>query len=324
MNATSISLSTILLAASLGGCVLNPSSDQEQADWRDAIVANPTSATGCFHASYPDMTWSQIDCTPAPSRAFATITPTTDAAVPFTVGNGSDYALTVTGKISAASGTFPRVSGLVSENDQGQANTYSIQLNSNFMSGTEACAGATGSNCLSWAQYVYSSSEQSAFLQNWLIFYGDTCPSSDWNSDGQGDCFINSNAASAPTLPLANDTDLSQMKMSGKAVNGGNDTLVFASGTDAFTTSEADSITNLASAWNSAEFNIIGDGGGTEAVFNKSTAIEVRIGVKDGSTAAPTCSANDGTTGETNNRILGACSAFSGAEPAIEFKETGS
>ena len=199
---------------------------------------------------------------------------------------------------------------------------YSIQLNSNFMSGTAACS-AGESNCQSWAQFVYSSSEESAFLQNWLIGYGDSCPSSDWNSDGQGDCYINSKAASVPTLPLSSDSDLSDLKITGTAKKGGKDSLVFANGTDAYTTSEEDSITNLASAWTSSEFNIIGDGGGTEAVFDKSASIEVKIAVKDGSTSAPTCAKNAGTTGETNNRDLGTCKASSGSEPSIEFTESG-
>jgi len=113
------------------------------------------------------------------------------------------------------------------------------------------------------------------------------------------------------------------MKIEAAATNNGNDTMVFASGSDAFSTSEPDNITNLATAWNAAEFNILGDGGGTEAIFNKSTAIDVRIEAKDGSTEAPTCIDNAGTTAETNNRTLGACAAAAGAPPSIEFKESG-
>ena len=316
MKPTSLAISFIA-AASLGACA---SSDLEtaQANWREAIVTSPTAETGCFHAAFPAMSWEQVQCTTAPTRAFAQPTP---SSLGFTVGNGSDYALEVTGLISQSFGTFPHVSGLVSEKDDGSKNTYSIQLNSNFMTGTAACNGIAG--CMSWAQFVYSTSETSAFMQNWLIGYGATCPSTAWFSDGQGDCYINSAAATVPAIPISSDTALASLKMSGKAVNNGNDTLVFTSGTDAFTTSEADSITNLATAWNASEFNIVGDGGGTEAIFNKSTAIQVRIAVKDGSTTAPTCAANAGTTGETNNRVLGACTTAGGTEPSVEFKESG-
>jgi hypothetical protein len=316
-----------LLAASLGACGLT--ADQAQSDWRDAIAANPTTEPGCFHASYPSMSWEPVACTTAPSRAFASPAPSIVAGAPFTVGNGSDYALDTTSLISQSVGTFPHVSGLVSEKDDGSANAYTLQLNSNFMADTAACADG-GSGCLSWAQFVYFSSEAGAavFMQNWLIGFGSACPTTTiaglgWNSFGGTDCFINSAAVSATAVPLTADSDLSTLKISGTAVNNGNDTMVFASGTDAFTTNEPDNVTNLASAWNASEFNILGDGGGTEAVFNKSTSIDVRIGVKDGSTAAPTCAVNAGTTGETNNRILGACTALGGAEPSIEFKETG-
>jgi hypothetical protein len=43
--------------------------------------------------------------------------------------------------------------------------------------------------------------------------------------------------------------------------------------------------------------------------------------VTDGSTAAPTCATNAGTTGETNNLNLRACTAAGGAHPYIAFNE---
>jgi hypothetical protein len=324
-------LSLSLLSASLGACMLG-GNDQSQSDWRDAIAASPSADAGCFHAAYPSMEWDQISCSTAPGYNVSAPAPTSIAGVPFTVGNGADYALQSSTPITHAVGTFPHVSGLVSENDGG-SNAYTLQLNSNFMSGTAACASGVGggSDCLSWAQFVYFAEEGEGFvfMQNWLIGYGSACPTTEvagqpWNSfDGQ-DCFINSAAVSATAIPLSADSDLSEMKIEAAANATGNDTMVFAAGSDAFSTNEPDNITNLASAWNAAEFNILGDGGGTEAIFNKSTAIEVRVGVRNGSTTAPTCAANAGTTGETNNRVLGACSAFAGDEPAIEFKETGS
>jgi hypothetical protein len=42
----------------------------------------------------------------------------------------------------------------------------------------------------------------------------------------------------------------------------------------------------------------------------------------DGSTSAPTCVANDGTTGESNNLNLGACTASGGYPPYIRFTES--
>jgi hypothetical protein len=307
----------ILFAASLSACAL---SSMDESSWRDAIVDSPSDQPGCFHAAYPDMSWEQVSCTAAPNRPFAARPAPT---VQFTVGNGADFALQDASIIQAASGSFIRATNVTSENDGGTADTYSIQLNSNFMPGTAACSGG-GSACMSWAQFVYSTSETSAFIQNWLIGFGATCPTTTlagqpWNSDGQGDCFINSAATTVAGIPI---TSLHGLKMGGHARAGGNDTLVFANGTDAFTTSEPDNTTNLSSAWNSAEFNIIGDGGGSEAVFNTGAKVKVKIGVRDGTTAAPTCLQNGGTTGETNNLNLGTCTPFAGTEPSIEFVQS--
>jgi hypothetical protein len=292
----------MILAAALPAC-MNADETDPYESWREAIVANPTTDDGCFTAEYPNMAWESTACTTAPSRAF-------------TVGNGADFAIQSSALINKSSGTFLHVKGVKTETDSGTPNGYSIQLNSNFMSGTAACNGVAG--CLSWAQFVYSSEEQSAFIQNWLIGIG-TCPDASWFDAGGGDCFKNSAAVDVPVFGV---TDLSALKMSGGAVNGGKDSLVFANGTQAFTTNEKDNVTNLASAWTSSEFNIIGDGGASEAVFNKGASITVRVGINDHTLNTPTCVQNAGTTGETNNLTLGACKAFVGSGPAIEFVES--
>jgi hypothetical protein len=66
----------------------------------------------------------------------------------------------------------------------------------------------------------------------------------------------------------------------------------------------------------------VGDAGGSRADFNKGASITVKVAVTDGSTAAPSCIADDGTTGETNNLNLGACTAASGTSPSIQFTES--
>jgi hypothetical protein len=170
---------------------------------------------------------------------------------------------------------------------------------------------------MSWLQYVYSSEERAAFMQYWLIGIG-SCAAG-WYSDGQGDCYKNSKSVKVPTIAI---TSLSQLKMSGTAVNGGKDTLVFTNGTQAYTTSGADTVANLATAWTASEFNVIGDGGGSSATFNAGSSITVKIAVTNGTTNAPKCVANDGTTGETNNLKLGSCSASGGSSPFIQFTQS--
>jgi hypothetical protein len=285
----------------------------EVEQWRASIVASPSNQEGCFQASFPSLTWEKVECGKTPTRPIGRPAP-----VPETVGNGDDFAAEVTsGLISQTIGTFPTVTGVTSESDDSEKNIYSIQLNSNFMSGTAACKGVSG--CLSWLQYVYSAAEKSAFMQYWLIGIG-TCPSgAGWIADGEGDCYKNSTAVKVPAIAI---TQLSQLKMSGTAVSGGKDTLVFTNGSTAYTTSGADTVADLATAWTASEFNIIGDGGGSEAVFNKGSSVTVKVAVTNGTTNAPKCMANDGTTGETNNLKLGSCSAKSGSAPYIQFTET--
>lgn len=323
MKLSFLAIPTILVT-SLVGCAAGgdeTTDDDAQSSWRDAIVSIPT-ADGCFQATYPNMAWEPVACTTAPNRAFGSPRATVSANVvdalagPFTVGNGHDFALQVTGLISTSTGSFPRVTGVTSETDGGVRNGYSIQLNSNFMSGTAACKGVSG--CLSWAQFVYSSEERAVFIQNWLIGIG-TCPSSSWINAGGGDCFMNSAAVSVATIAI---TSLANLKMTGTAAKGGNDGLTFANGSQAFKTSEKDTVTGLSGAWNGAEFNVIGDGGGSQAVFNRGASVTVEITATSGSTAAPRCVANDGTTGETNNLTLGTCTATGGSTPNIQFTET--
>jgi hypothetical protein len=316
-----------LLFTSLVGCAAADSDESDdnlqlaQVSWRDAIAATPT-ADGCFQATFPNMEWESVACTAAPNRAFGSPRARLSGHVadavagPFLVGNGADFALHVPGLISSSTGSFPQVSGVTTENDGGTRNGYSIQLNSNFMTGRAACKGVSG--CLSWAQFVYSSEERAVFIQNWLIGIG-SCPNSTWINAGGGDCFKNSAAVSAPTIAI---TSLANLKMTGTAASGGNDGLTFANGSQAFKTSEADTVTGLSGAWHESEFNIIGDGGGSEAVFNRGSSVRVEITASSGSTAAPTCISNDGTTGETNNLNLGPCTGTGGATPNIQFTES--
>jgi len=124
---------------------------------------------------------------------------------------------------------------------------------------------------------------------------------------------------SAPTIAI---TSLANLEMTGSAARGGNDSLVFANGSQAFRTSERDTVTGLSGAWHECDFNTIGDGGGSEAVFNRGSSVSVEITAASGSTAAPTCIANDGTTGETNDLTLGPCRTAGGSTPNIQFTET--
>ena len=308
----------VLSAAALSSAFAGPASGEEaaraQESWREAIAQAEVPAEGCFHASYPSMEWHKVACAEAPNIQYRP----RSGRISQTVGDGNDYAAEVSsGLISKTLGSFPSVTGVTSETGVGGKNSYSLQLNSNFMN-TPACDGAAvPADCLDWLQYVYSSDEESAFMQYWLIFWNTTCPAG-WFSDGQGDCYKNSAAVTVPKEPI---TELQTIKISGSAKAGGKDTLVMTVGTEAYTTSGKDSVVYLATAWTESEFNVIGDGGGSEADFNAGSSIKVKVAVANGTTDEPVCASNAGTTGETNNLTLHACTAKSAATPYIEFTE---
>jgi hypothetical protein len=299
-----------------GGAGPSPNITRLQS-WRAAISHPPTTGGGCYTAAYPLIAWKKVACVKAPNRPFI---PRSGVGHSLTVGDGNDYAAVTSTLTSNAVGSFPIVKRLTSEEDDGRPNDYSLQLNSNFMSNDQACAGAHDPMlCRGWLQFVYSSGSRAAFMQYWLINYTGgsvDCPAG-WFTFSN-DCYSNSAAVSVPEEPA---TQLKQMNLSGNAVNGGLDTLEYMDGTQAFSTTGEDDVMYLSEGWTGSEFNIIGDGGGSEADFNAGTAITVQIDLTDGTSDVPTCQPHDGTTGETNNLNLGACKATGGAVPKVRFKE---
>ncbi len=156
-------------------------------------------------------------------------------------------------------------------------------------------------------------------MQYWLIGWGSsTCPTS-WASAGGGDCYRNSSYVAAPDMAI---TSLGKLSLSGTAVAGGNDTVVFNNGTNAYSITGSDSVVDISSVWKQSEFNIVGNAGGSRADFNKGASVTVKVALTDGSTSAPTCVADSGSTGETNNLTLKTCSASAGSSPYIEFTES--
>ena len=123
-----------------------PNSAQLQS-WRAAIAHAPTPSQGCYTAVYPLTTWEKVACVAAPNRPY--LPRSGGGGHAQTVGDGNDYAAVTATLTSNAVGSFPIVKRLKSETDDGQANVYSIQLNSNFISGDQACAGANNpSQCV--------------------------------------------------------------------------------------------------------------------------------------------------------------------------------
>jgi hypothetical protein len=325
---------------------------QARETWRGTMHEISAPGEGCFHASYPSTQWEEVKCAAAPGYRSALPKPANREQ---TVGNGYDYvAQAPSGHLfSSALGSFPTVTGVKSEKSVGVAafgdggilgtNEYTLQVNTNFYN-SAACDGYTG--CLAWQQYVMSTNtpvsltsnqltdKTEVFIEYWLINYGvdngsDICPSGflDAGADAEGpgdDCVQNTKASAIANgqLPI---TDLASLKLSGSAKSGGTDAATVTYGTEAYTATVKDSLTDIASGWTQAEFNVLGNAGGSRADFNTGSSVTVKVAVTDGSTSTPTCvspSSYDGTTGETNNLTLGKCTAAGGSAPYIQFTET--
>lgn len=319
------------LSAQASNDIVSPLEAQAREHWREDISHIATPSEGCFHATYPSIVWERVACKAAIPR----VAPTPrwrSFGVAQNAGNGNDYTLQSSTLITKAVGSFPSVTGVTSESGVGVAayggggilgpNEYSLQINSSFDQTTSACRSHAG--CTVWQQFVYApdysvSGEAAVFMQYWLIGYGgSSCPSG-FGSDGAGDCYRNSAAATAPDVPA---TQLGNLKLTGTVSSGGNDTVVFTDGTQAYSSSGKDSVLYLSQVWNVSEFNVVGNAGGSEAKFNSGSSLTVKVAVNNGSTSAPSCVANSGSTGESNNLNLGSCTTGGGSTPYIQFTES--
>lgn len=291
---------------------------------------------GCFQATYPNLQWEKVECQEGDPRVHLMGRPPTGSRTGVT-GDGNDYVAQAAGLITESVGTFPSVSGVTKERSIGVAafgdggilgpDEYTLQLNTNFTGTTAACAGHDG--CVVWQQFAYGTNfpfpkqpvkfDGVVFMEYWLIGWGSSACPRGWFSAGGGDCYRNSSYLQAPNAPI---TALGSLTLSASAVAGGIDTVVFNNGTTAYSVTEPDSTVDIASVWTESEFNVFGDGDGSEAVFNKGSSITVNIALTDGSNAAPACVAGAGTTGESNNLNLGRCTAAGGASPSIQFTES--
>jgi hypothetical protein len=312
-----IAIAACLFFGSLAfaGQAVDDAEARSQGIWRKAIAQTPVPTEGCFQATYPSLTWNKVECVVAANVPFIP----RSGRISQTVGDGNDYAAEVSsGQINTTIGTFPTVTGVKKETGQRGANDYSLQINSNTQN-TAICSGAGNpAECVVWQQFVYASGLKQAFIQYWLINWNNPCPSG-WNSY-ESDCFTNNGTAVAvPKEPI---TKLSGLLLSGLANEGGIDTLVFTTGTEAYSTTGSDSVLDLASFWTESEFNVVGDSDGSEANFNSGSSVTVQVVVLNGTTDAPTCAADAGTTAETNNLNLGSCAGTGGASPYIEFSES--
>ena len=311
-----------------------PDSDKlAQAQWGASIIHSEAPGEGCYRATYPSKLWESVPCGTAGAKAHP-IPRLTNTGQPETTGNGNDYALVAPSGhlITQTTGRFPAVSGVTSEFTVGGINgailgqnEYSLQLNTNANGRTSACSGGA-STCTVWQQFLYSTGYESngsaaVYIEYWLINYkasGAACPSG-YNTY-QKSCWKNSALASAPNVPI---TSLASLSLGGyAAMPGGGDTVTLLVGNQAYLMSAGGSVLQIGTVWNQSEFNVLGDTGAAEAVFNSGSAVTLDVAAQYGLTATPGCASYAGTTGETNNLNLGVCTGVGGSTPTIQFTES--
>ena len=342
LNLRKLTLSVLAAGALIGAALVPAASAQAaaspaavsaaKAQWQAEISHVQENGSGCYQASYPSLSWHAVACVTAPQLP---LVPTTAKAAhatarhagPATVGDGTDYSAVVSGLISKAVGTFTNVSSNISEkgavdgSGSQVSNSFSLQLNSQFFTGSSACSGASSpSSCQAWQQFVYTfngGGTGEIFMQYWLIDYNATCPSG-WYTYST-DCYTNSSASEVSAVTAA---QLATVKLTANAASGGNDSVALSVGSGSATTvTGKDTKVGLASHWNTSEWGVYGDGGGSAANFGSGNTLEAQTVLTSTSSAAPSC-VEEGFTGETNNLTLAATPAISATSPTIATKQT--
>jgi len=287
--------------------------------WRHSMVVAARPTRGCFVAAYPQMQWTEAHCVAAPK---VPLRPRSGGArLAQTVGDGSDFSAVVAGEAILGEGSFDSVSGVTSESGAGTANAYTLQLNTEFFS-TKTCSGGAA-GCKGWEQFVHYNdpgSSSIAFIQYWMLGYGNACPSG-WTTYGT-DCYTNSTyGVVVPTQTIAT---LGQITLTGTAPSGTTDDAVTVSlDGELYSVSGQSYFPDLAQHWNTSEFNIFGPGNGSQAAFNAGATLVVRTAMNSGATGAPSCDA-EGFTAETNNlNLVTTAAGETGSKlPSIVFTES--
>jgi hypothetical protein len=310
----------------------SPEEAKKRKDWKDSMLRKAAPKKGCFNAAYPSTEWTEVPCVKAPNIP----APPRHGPRPAVVGNNNDISAGApSGHITQAIGHFENVTNVTSESGPigntgpSIANAYTLQINTDFFSGSTACAGSPNPGCTGWEQWVYwntGSGAGSASMQYWLVSYNANCPTGQgWNQVPVlgTSCFKNStNAVSVPSQPI---TNMANWTFTGTATSTG-DSVTMSTGTNVYTTS-GDNVVAASTAWTIAEFNIFGAGGdssgnGGTASFNAGASADTRTEIIYGGNTAPNCLAQ-GFTAEMNNLSFGPTApAATAPGPAVIFEES--
>jgi hypothetical protein len=318
------------------------------------MARRPAPKGGCFTASYPSTDWQEVPCG-APSTTLNVVGHGNDY-----VDATSGLIKSATGSFlsgSSASGETGEAGGqrglTYSTN-----NMFTLQINTqsqvnehdgstfNSPACNDAPNGASG--CSAWQQFIFSQSQGPAptgtevsaapsapyattpavFIQYWLYNYGTPCPTTPAWVSLYPNCVYNSPVTYVPPQTVADLVPAGStpgLLLTANATASG-DSVTLTTPIKAYTHAETTSWLSLWKYWTEAEFNVFGDGGGSEANFTSPTVLMVETSID--ATGPTFCVSNDGTTGETNNlSFVTTATPVPGCCPygsAIEFMEADS
>ena len=330
--------------------------------WRKSIERSPVpNRNSCFKATFPKTEWQEIPCKPATKRPYLPV----QGRQPANVGGKkfSDVAAQAPEQIQQISTVTGSFGGTIAANETGTTyannpnnpctvpntnvpNIFSLQLNTNTFpipASSPICGGAA--RCKGFQQFIYSSSDNTVFIQYWLINVGKygtaSCPgapSSGWNQynmKGTLWCY-QSTEGSGPDYPVTIG-DLGNLTLQGTATVNGDDTVIL-------TTSGGlpygmytpprllpDSTLGLGQNWQDAEFNVFGDGCGSEANFQDTATVTIVLQVDYGAIEYPygymplVCTKTSYTSEWNNLGFSGPAQTFpqaaGGSLPTLYFTE---
>jgi hypothetical protein len=318
-----------------------PGPTSQYSAWQQAVTNLPPPSAGCYTATYPIVAWvgGESSCGPA-------------QPMPETVGNGNEHDASISsGYIGESQGYVSSETNVNSESDNGAgtgSNYYTIQVNSNGFTCNTPDTGNINANC--WEQFIFrnpGSGNGYVEIQYWLWNYvsasGPTsCPSThtytgawtEWPTPGVGpDCYSTTFTGSVGSSesPLS----LTSYQVKGYADNGGYDEPVFCNGPHCNAIIVNYGVLDLAAGWTSAEWNVLGFGGGSTACFNgsgsncspsgsPSVTVEQYLYNSAGTNTASSCLTPTSPyfSGEENDLSLGTCTATSSSPYYIYFTMT--
>jgi hypothetical protein len=299
-----VTIPILILLTPIAGNTADASQNTNVQAWATTMKQTPTPGVGCYEASYPNNTWTEVQCKAPPN-------------IRLNVGNGyNEFPTAPSGTlIGYSSGLFNSINGFTQEFDTwGYVDYYTLQLNTQKFSISYSSHPA-----VAWQQFAFfnpGSNIGGVFMQYWLLgYYHDWgfCPAAPVPLSGfyqsGNDCYANSPTTSlSASQPASN---LIHMSLAGSANFGSsNDEVVLCISGTCWSKSVQDSVFNLANYWQKSEFNVLGyDVSAPTAFFNKGTSITIWDSLETGTGTVITPSCNiGGVTYETNNLTLGNCS----------------